>query len=59
MSKKIYHVTRGKIYKPKNVIPNGYTNIITDNITTETGNIINYSEMNAGYARRWVDENHL
>ncbi|MFA5657857.1 MAG: hypothetical protein WC900_01050 [Oscillospiraceae bacterium] len=59
MSKKIYHIAKGKIYKPKNVIPTGYTNIITDNITTENGCVFNCSEMNAGYARRWVDENHL
>ncbi len=59
MSKKVYHVQRGKIYRPKNVIPNGTTNIITDNMTTDTGCIVNVSEMNASYARRWVDENHL
>lgn len=59
MSKKIYHVNKGKIYKPKNVVPNGFTNIITDNITSEMGQLVNISEMNAGLARRFVDENHL
>jgi len=59
MSKKIYFVQKGKIYRPKNIIPNGETNIITDNITTDTGYVVNSSEMNASYAKRWVDENHL
>ena len=59
MAKKIYHVNKGKVYRPTNIIPQGATNIITDNMTTDTGNIVNVSETNAGYARRWVDENHL
>ena len=59
MAKKIYHVQKGKVYRPKNVIPIGTTNIITDNMTTDTGSIVNTSEMNASLARRWVDENHL
>ncbi len=59
MSKKVYHVKQSKVDKPKNIIPIGTTNIITDNMTTDTGAVMNVSEMNAGYARRWVDENHL
>lgn len=59
MSKKVYHVQKGKTIKQTNNIPIGATNIITDNITTDDGHIINHSELNAGYARRWVDENHL
>ncbi len=59
MAKKVYHVNKGKIIKPTNVIPIGAANIITDNMTTETGPVYNVSEMNAGFARRWVDENHL
>ena len=59
MKKKNYLVNKGKVTKPLNVIPIGATNIITDNITSIEGNIQNQSEMNAGYARRWVDENHL
>ena len=59
MAKKVYHVQKGKVYRPKNVIPIETTSIITDNITTDTGSIVNVSEMNAGFAKRWVDENHL
>ncbi len=59
MSRKMYHVKKGKIEKPTNVIPVGTNNVITDNISTENGRVENKSETNASYARRWVDENHL
>lgn len=59
MGKKVYHVNKGKVQKPTNIIPIGTTNTITDNMTTDTGNVLNVSETNAGYAKRWVDENHL
>ena len=58
MSKKA-HVQKGKVYRPKNIIPVGATNIITDNITTESGSVANSSQLNAFYAKQWVDENHL
>ena len=35
--KKNYHVNKGKVKTPKNVVPMGATNIITDNITDEKG----------------------
>lgn len=58
MSKKAY-IQKGKVYRPKNIHPVGATNIITDNITTETGCVANSSQLNAYYAKQWVDENHL
>ncbi len=57
--KKNYYVNKGKVTTPTNVVPMGATNIITDNITDENGAVTNISQTNAGYARRWVDENHL
>jgi len=59
MPKKIHNVEIAKIYRPKNVIPTGATNIITDNITTKNGCVVNSCEENAIYARKWVDENQL
>lgn len=35
------------------------TNIITSNETNIDGNVENTDEVNANYARKWVDENHM
>jgi len=59
MPKKIHYVEVGKIYRPKTVVPRDSTNIITNNITTENGCVVNSLETNADYAKKWVDENHL
>jgi len=59
MPKKIHYVEIAKIYRPKNIVPTGITNIITNNVTKDGGNVENSSELNATYARKWVDENHL
>lgn len=59
MAKKIHVAEKAKIYRPKNVIPSGSTNIITDNITADSGFVVNSSTENAALAKKWVDENHL
>ncbi len=43
--------------KSKNVMPQYETYIITDNKTIQDGSVINAKPSNAGYARKWVDEN--
>ncbi|MFT3952649.1 MAG: hypothetical protein QM689_12030 [Oscillospiraceae bacterium] len=46
-----------RIYQPRCVSPLFATNIITDNVTNSDGNVINRDEVNAYYARKWVDDN--
>ena len=45
-----------KIYTPGNIVPDDETLIITDNFTDKSGNVMNKSEDNAGFARKWVDD---
>ncbi|WP_295209442.1 hypothetical protein [Ruminococcus sp.] len=46
-----------KVYEPHDIISAGQEYIITDNYTAENGRVYNRSALNAGFARKWVDEN--
>ncbi len=59
MAKKITTYNKAKIFHPKNIVPIGETNIITDNVTKLDGCVKNQSPINADMARKWVDENHM
>ncbi len=45
-----------KIYTPGNIVPDDETLIITDNFTDKSGSVMNKSEDNAEFARKWVDD---
>ncbi len=46
-----------KVYKPHDVISAGQEYVVTDNYTASNGRVYNRQEQNAGWARKWVDEN--
>ena len=46
-----------KVYKPHDVISAGKEYVVTDNYTAPNGRVYNRQEQNAGWARKWVDEN--
>lgn len=49
--------TAQKVYKPHDVISAGQEYVVTDNYTAPNGRVYNRQEQNAGWARKWVDEN--
>lgn len=59
MAKKITKYEKSKIYHPKYSGSEFCCNIITDNITTSDGNVINRRSDNANYARKWVSEHQM
>ncbi len=55
---KIYHPrSHTRVRDLSNIIPEGETNIITDNYTASNGRVYNASEENIVLAKREVDDN--
>ena len=43
--------------KKRDIISAGQEYVVTDNYTAPNGRVYNRQEQNAGWARKWVDEN--
>lgn len=59
MAKKVTKYSKSKIYHPKYYSSDFCTNIITDNVTKNDGNVINRRTDNAAFASKWVSEHQM